>query len=68
MSVLVVAQSSLEIPEGLMNNSVYLLALANKRRYIRTLIAYYQHGTCHTVTLAALLFETMLFCCLIDDR
>jgi hypothetical protein len=41
--------------------AIYLLALATKstkRRYMRSVIAYYQHGTCHTVTLAALLFAS----------
>ena len=34
VSVLVVAQSSLEVPEGLMNNSVYIYIKYNAIEYI----------------------------------
>jgi hypothetical protein len=43
---------------------VYLLALAissTKRRYIISMVAYYQHGTCHTMTLAALFASYVIF-------
>ena len=38
VSVLVVAQSSSEVPEGLMNNPVYLHILLNHNRCLRSLI------------------------------